>query len=335
MAASTMNTATVTVTAAETLNVTTSDCNTIQVRSTRPSGPATPPPAAINMAPVLKAAGDGATDSLVVLLQELEPQVPVASSEALLYAASSGRLETVRMLVSQCGADVRHVSENGWTATMFAARNGHTEAVVALVNEFSALADHETSVGRTALMYAASHGHFETVVALAEQCGADPQHGDVRGWSAIMYARAAGHDATARLLEAFHAALAVEHIVPVLAAEHIVPVFAAEHRGATEPRIASESSSHKRKECPSEALPEHMKGDTVVGKVVELNTVSSKPFKRNSGVRVLTSHLPRKVSTPPPVDQMRPGPCAEGGGLWTILESLEVGADCACGGEGL
>jgi len=331
-----MNTdATVTVTAAETLNVTTSDCNTIQARSTRPSGPASPPPAAIDMAPVLKAAGDGATDSLVVLLQELEPQAPVASSEALLYAASSGRLETVRMLVSQCGADVRHVSENGWTATMFAARNGHTEAVVALVNEYSALADHQTSVGRTALMYAASHGHSETAVALAEQCGADPQHGDVRGWSAIMYARAAGHDATARLLEAFHAALAVEHIAPVLAAEHIVPVLAAEHRGATEPRIASESSSHKRKECPSEALPEHMKGDTVVCKVVELNTASSKPFKRNSGVRVLTSHLPRKVSTPPPVDQMPPGPCAEGGGLWTILESLEVGADWARGGEGL
>jgi len=262
----------------------------------------------IDMA-VLLAAGAGETDSLVAMIKEMEPQVPGASSLSLLYAASSGRLATVRVLVTQCGADVRHVSENGWTATMYAALNGHTEVVIALVYEYSASANYETRVGRRmALMYAASQGHAETAVALAEQCGADLQHEDARGWNAIMYARAAGHSATARSLEASHAALVV-----------------AVHRCT--PKNSTEWSSHKRKEVPSEALREQTKGDTVVSKAAALNITSAKPCKPNSRVRVIISHLPCKVSTPPPLDQMPPGPCADGGGLWTILESVEVGAD--------
>lgn len=267
----------------------------------------------IDMLSVLAAAGSGQTEPLVGMLkharESLEFTTP--SSEALLYAASAGHLGTVKALISECGANVKHVSENGWTATMYAARNGHTEAVVALVNEYSASPDHETSVGRTAIMYAASHGHAETAVALVEECGADPQHGDARGWNAIMYAYAAGHSATARLLED------LRNTAPVSAEKDT-------GTGAIPPSICTESSSHKRKECAPSEAPPVQKGDKVTEKVTELNTASP---KRNSGARVISSHLPRKVSTPPSFDQMPPGPCAEGGGLWTILETNEVDAN--------
>ena len=42
------------------------------------------------------------------------------------------------------------------------------------------------------------------------------------------------------------------------------------------------------------------------------------------GVRIISSHMPRKVSTPTKIDQLPAGPCAQGGGLWTIREAVEA-----------
>ena len=152
-----------------------------------------------SIARMVKAAGDGDTASLLQLLGEYSAPA-CASSQALLYAASSGQTGTVRALVAECQADVEHTASNGWTATMYATRNGHTQCIVALVHEFGASPHRETDVGRTAIMYAASHGHMDAALALAEQCGANVLHEDSRRSNAIMYADAAGYASIAQAL---------------------------------------------------------------------------------------------------------------------------------------
>ena len=291
---------------------------------------------------VLRAASTGETDAVLALLNTCECPRRVCS-EALLWAASSGHVETLRALAQHCNADVEQVSENGWNAAMYAARNGHTAAVVTLVQEFGCRADHATSVGRTAIMYAASHGHTATALALALECGADVRRRDVRGFDAIMYASAAGHAATAEALERA-ASLASAPPPPEPSALRAAGVRVrldadrttdqAQPGGAHEVTAMTSHKVLKRKGfcegvSPSSSAGENA-GQAPHGGEPEPERESSvDPHgafgqRKRAGRRVVTSHLPRKVSTPP---LPRPGPCAEGGGLWTILEHIEVGGD--------
>jgi hypothetical protein len=244
---------------------------------------------------VLQAASAGETDAVLALHRKCEHPEQVCS-QALLMAASNGRLETLRALVQHCNADVEHVSENGWTAPMYAARNGHTETVVALVQEFGCLPDIATSVGRTAIMYAASHGHTDTALALVLECGADARRRDEQGFDAIMYASAAGHRAMAELLKDTTSRVTpppppdlrpsldlqrdfCELEIPPAAAHDIVDV---QSRGGVQDRKRG-SDAH----------------------------VPFDQRKRAGGGRlVITSHLPRKVSAAP---TLRP-----------IFESIEL-----------
>jgi hypothetical protein len=261
---------------------------------------------AFDPAEVLRAASAGRTDAVVSFLGlrvgEASHVRDRCASEALLHAANYGHIDTVRALASSCRADVEAVSDSGWSPVMYAARNGHSEVVVALVQEFGANPEHTTSVGRTAIMYAASHGHTDTAKAL-EQCGADPRRGDARGLNAIMYAKAAGYAETAQMLEASgpkDSAGAVRRPVP-------------SEPGATEPatHTSARQSQSNEKRTFQKSAPQQVRG-------------------HRTGRRVVSSHLPRKVSTPPSIDKMPSGPCAEGGGLWTINETAEVFVDKAC-----
>lgn len=262
---------------------------------------------AFDPAEVLRAASAGRTDAVVSVLGLRVGDASHArdrcASEALLHAANCGHIDTVRALASACRADVEAVSDSGWSPVMYAARNGHSEVVVALIQEFGANPEHTTSVGRTAIMYAASHGHSHTAKALA-RCGADPRRGDALGLNAIMYAKAAGYAEIAQMLEASgqkDSARAVCRPVP-------------SEPGATEPvthiTSARQNQSNENRTFQKSA-PQQVRG-------------------HRTGRRVVSSHLPRKVSTPPSIDTMPSGPCAEGGGLWTINETAEVFADKAC-----
>ena len=249
-----------------------------------------------NLRRVVEAACSGETDAIVQLLSV--GTVPnQASSQALLYAAGSGHVSTVRALVLSCGADVNYVSDVGWTATMHAARNGRTECVVVLVKEFGARVQFASPAGRTALMYAASHGHIDAVLALLD-CGADAMHADTRNWNASMYAVALGHTSIAHAVEQYCSRTSKRK-----------PVETKDSVAASIPDLAS----HARQ--GTVALP------STTPDALEQSLSQRLRPKHRSGVRIISSHLPKKVSTRLSLDAMPPGPCASGGGLWTIVET--------------
>ena len=255
----------------------------------------------------LKAARSGETQALLEVLQhgaaaEVEAGSSL-SSQALLWAASGGWCETIDALVTTCRADTAHQSDDGWTATTFAARHGHTAAAVKLVCEHGANVDHAAgTTARTALMYAACHGHSDTVAALVRRCGADVQRQDANGWSARMYAEAAGHAETVKLLDQLHAERGGTP----------PPLVRDVRDGASEDDGCIRRFSEKRALCqtPPDG-PEPYAG-------------IKRHMGHRRGVRIISSHMPRKVSTPPKIDQLPAGPCAQGGGLWTIREAVEA-----------
>ena len=146
-------------------------------------------------------------------------------------------------------------------------------------------------------MYAACHGHSDTVLALVRECGANVRREDAYGWNAKMYAEAAGHVVLASLIESLMADPSSDIRVPVL-------IHNTDSKASKEPRAAASCDMRSGQ----------LKTSPGTGKGCCAN------LKRKSGVRVISSHLPRKVSTPPALDELPPGPCAEGGGLWTIQE---------------
>jgi len=250
---------------------------------------------------LLRGASKGQTDVVVAMLGDAAEHVREnAASEALLYAASNGRVDTLCALIRSCGAQVEHASDNGWTAIMYAARHGHSDVVVALAREFGASSEKATSVGRTAIMYAASQGHTDTVRTLCEQCGANPRRTDASGLTAIMYAKAAGHTETARVLEVLSQQARQEKDGAVRKRDQTIRC----EPTVTEKLHHDSEPPQKDPEPPQQAV------------LQSAQTVRAPRIGR----RLLTSHLPRKVSTPLP-SKMPSGPCAEGGGLWTITET--------------
>ncbi|EFO62235.1 Kinase, NEK [Giardia lamblia P15] len=117
---------------------------------------------------------------------------------ALMFAASAGHLECVKLLLSEIGiqkhtsvAVFAHVS--GWTALMKAAQNGHTITTELLLLEAGA----RKADGMTALMLAAQANHYDIVRLLLER---EACMQDQDGWTALMYAAREGSLATLRLL---------------------------------------------------------------------------------------------------------------------------------------
>jgi hypothetical protein len=254
---------------------------------------------------VLQAASAGETDAVLALHGKCRHPEQVCS-KALLMAASNGRLETLRALVQHCNADVEHVSENGWTAPMYAARNGHTETVVALVQEFGCHADSATSVGRTAIMYAASHGHTDTALALVLECGADARRRDAQGFDAIMYASVAGHRAMAELLKDTPPRVTTPSPPEPRPALDLQRDFCDFDISAAAAHDIADVPSQKRKEhsrCSSGGAQDRKRGS-------DPHVPFDQRKRAGGGRRVITSHLPRKVSAPP---TLRP-----------ILESIEL-----------
>lgn len=117
---------------------------------------------------------------------------------ALMFAASAGHLECVKLLLSEIGIQ-KHTSVtvfarvSGWTALMKAAQNGHAVTTELLLLEAGA----RKADGMTALMLAAQANHYDCVKLLLEKevCMQDQD-----GWTALMYAAREGSLASLRLL---------------------------------------------------------------------------------------------------------------------------------------
>ena len=205
---------------------------------------------------------------------------------------------------------------------MHAARNGHTETAVALVLDFGACVDRATPVeGRTALMYAASHGYTGTALSLVMQCGADERRRDARGLTAAMYAAGGGFLDTAQALGT------LSERCPNLISE--TDEDNSKPAASSSGQLADVHSSHKRKQAPGNYSAKLSQYELSNAKVSNARQAASPSNKRSStgGVRVISSHLPRKASAPPNSGNLSSGACAQEGGLWTIQETAEVGAE--------
>lgn len=114
--------------------------------------------------------------------------------DALMIAAYSGQLETVKKLVA-AGAEIQHP---GWTALHYAAIQGLPDMAAYLVDKGAAV-DAKAPNGQTALMLAANRNQADLVqVLLAKK--ADLGITDADGKTAADMAAAQGHEDLAKLL---------------------------------------------------------------------------------------------------------------------------------------
>jgi len=93
-------------------------------------------------------------------------------------AARNGHIDTVRMLVRECGVNVNAVTIHGNTPLIAAAKQGHTEMVRVLVWEFHATLDVQNEFGKTAVLAALCKGEVETARVLVQECGANASIAD-------------------------------------------------------------------------------------------------------------------------------------------------------------
>jgi ankyrin repeat protein len=105
---------------------------------------------------------------------------------ALMFAAESGDLDSVRALLATAPETVNMQDAHGRTALIFAAYNGHRNIVQTLINA-GAIVDMPDLDGRTAVMCAAQHCHAATVQTLVEN-RANVNAQDNEGATALMIA---------------------------------------------------------------------------------------------------------------------------------------------------
>src|SRR3989338_282627 len=113
---------------------------------------------------LIKAASAGDAERLQILLSQggkIDVREPVDGRTLLMFAASKGRKEVVRLLLEK-GVDVNSKSTSGWTALIFAARHSHPE-IIRLLAKKGADPNFANSLGWTALIYAANIGDADSV----------------------------------------------------------------------------------------------------------------------------------------------------------------------------
>jgi ankyrin repeat protein len=123
----------------------------------------------------------------------------VTSAEPLCRAAAYGKLDVVRLLLRELGADVSHL-DRGVTALYAAAQNGHEHVVRAFVQECRANIYQATTKGNTPLNIAAQEGHEHIVRCLLGECGADVNQVGDNGCSTLFAAAQRGHGHVVRCL---------------------------------------------------------------------------------------------------------------------------------------
>lgn len=114
-----------------------------------------------------------------------------------MYASFEGHSEVVKLL-TETGAQVDLLANNGQSALMGAGINGHHEISVHLLKK-GAKVNQQDNNGSFALMSASKRGHSKVAKLLLGNC-ADIDLQDKGGWSALMCACQDGHSAVANLL---------------------------------------------------------------------------------------------------------------------------------------
>ena len=81
----------------------------------------------------------------------------------LMYAVSEGKVDTVRYLIEEKGADICREDETGETAAMYAAMCGDTKTLQILINNGVDVNATNKMSGNTLLLYATMHEQTETM----------------------------------------------------------------------------------------------------------------------------------------------------------------------------
>jgi ankyrin repeat protein len=126
-------------------------------------------------------------------------RVRVLSDKVLVQAALHGKIEVMRILVSDLGANANR-SHLGITPLYVAAQNGQLAAVVCLVNELDAHVDLANDDGTTSLMIAAERGHLSVMQCLIMEFGADVDRAMKDGRTPLRIAVKKGNLAMVRCL---------------------------------------------------------------------------------------------------------------------------------------
>ena len=124
----------------------------------------------------------------------------------LLGACCQGRIDLVRQLVVEHGADLSAKDNNNNDALMYAVTGGHQDLVRILIKEFQFSANTSRGInGRTPLLEACLKGHTDLVRELVVEHGADLSAKDNNNNDALMYAVIGGHQDLVRvLIKEFH-----------------------------------------------------------------------------------------------------------------------------------
>jgi ankyrin repeat protein len=99
--------------------------------------------------------------------------IRISSGEPLVQAALKGKLEVMRCLVTDLGADANQPDDEGHTPLSVAAQEGDLPAVQCLVKELGANVNKGVFGGRTPLYIAAEKGHVAMIRCLVTELGAD------------------------------------------------------------------------------------------------------------------------------------------------------------------
>jgi hypothetical protein len=114
-------------------------------------------------------------------------------STALHWAAGSGRLDTCRFLVEECGMDPKgEQPRDGRTAMHWAARNGQTEVCEWLWASHGVDVNRPTKDGTTPFHWSTWQGHLDTCRWLVDVAGADWATLNKFGCNAVQWAAQTG-----------------------------------------------------------------------------------------------------------------------------------------------
>ena len=113
----------------------------------------------------------------------------------LMAASEKGHVAIVRALLD-AGANVKHATNDGWTA-LYLASSSDNVAIVEMLLAAGASINKATDVGRTALMAASASGRTAIVVALLAVPGIAVNQANNEGRTALMYTSALSHGRTA------------------------------------------------------------------------------------------------------------------------------------------
>jgi hypothetical protein len=127
--------------------------------------------------PLCIAAGYGKIDVLRCLAKEFGADVNQATEAGLtplLMAATEGKLDVLHYLVNELGVNVHQTLDKGGTTSLHvAARQNHLDMVRCLVNEFHTDVNQRSNEGYASLHSAAELGLFDMARCLVKELGAD------------------------------------------------------------------------------------------------------------------------------------------------------------------